>query len=143
MERREVAMLPEEKRAVFVLVVIGCSVAAVAVLVPFIGRGAWGGLGFLGLIGLTQWLFRKGEPKADERDVAISHRAGLIAGAASYLAFFLACFCPLMYCLAVGVKTISSMYLGLVIVIGAVAPMAVRSIAVLALYRQGGDHAED
>jgi len=136
-------MLPEEKRAVFVLVVIGCSIAVAAGLVPFLGPGAWGGLGLLGLIGLTQWLFRKGEQKADERDLAISRRAGLIAGAASYLAFFLACFCPLMYCLAVGAKTIASTYLGLIMLIGALALMAVRSIAVLVLYRRGASDATD
>jgi hypothetical protein len=136
-------MLPEEKRAVYVLAVIGGSIAVVAALVPFLGPGAWGGLGLLGLIGLTQWLFRKGEQKPDERDVAISHRAGLIAGVASYLAFFLACFVPLMYCLAVGAKTISSGYLAAILLIGAIALMAVRSIAVLVLYRQGGGDAEN
>ena len=136
-------MLPEEKRAVYVLAVSGVSIAAVMALAPVLGRGAWGGLGLYGLAGLTPLLFRKGEQKPDERDVAIAQKAGLIGGVVSYMTFFLASFGPLMYFIVVGRETISVAYLALIIAAGCIAQMAARSIAVLVLYHRGGVDGEE
>ena len=136
-------MLPEEKRAVFTLAVLGLSIVTVVALVPFLRAGAWGGFGLLGLGGLAGLLFRKGEQKADERDLAIAQKATLIGGMVSYLAFIVATVGPLVYFIVVGRETVPVHYLGIIVAAGAMGLMVARSVAVLVLYRRGASDAED
>jgi hypothetical protein len=82
-------MLPAQKQAWFTLAVIGVTVVVVAALVPLMGRGAMGGFGILGLIGLGPLFYRRkgGRVLTDERDVMIQRRAVVIAYSAFWLIF--------------------------------------------------------
>jgi hypothetical protein len=59
---------------------------------PFIGRGALGGFGFIGLIGLGPLFFRRkaGEVVIDERDTLIQQRAWFLAYCLFWVVFVLA-----------------------------------------------------
>ena len=88
-------MVPEQKRAWFLLAVVAVALLVGVALIPLAGVGAWGGLGILGLVGFTPLLFRKkrgpGEVAVDERDKMILEKATLRGGMTSYLWFVLAC----------------------------------------------------
>jgi hypothetical protein len=82
-------MLPAQKQAWFTLAVIGVTVVVVVALVPFLGRGALGGFGILGLCGLGPLFYRRKEGRVltDERDAMIQRRAVVIAYTVFWLVF--------------------------------------------------------
>ena len=78
-----------QKFAWFNLIVIGFTVAAIVSLAPFLGKGALGGFGLLGLIGFGPFFFRKrkGQVLADERDVLIQQRSWIVAYSLFWVVF--------------------------------------------------------
>jgi hypothetical protein len=85
-------MSATQKFAWFNLVVIALTVAAVLSLLPFLGKGALGGFGFLGLIGLGPLFFRRrpGRVLTDERDQLIQWRSWVLAYSLFWVVFVLA-----------------------------------------------------
>lgn len=81
-----------QKFAWFNLVVIIAALAASLLLAPFLGKGALGCFGLLGLIGLSPFFFKskKGEILADERDQLIQQRSWVVAYSLFWVAFVLA-----------------------------------------------------
>src|SRR5437899_10058017 len=99
--RKGKAMSATQKFAWFNLAVIALTLVVVLALLPFLGKGALGGFGFLGIIGLGPLFFRKrpGQVVADERDILIQRRAWILAYALFWVVFVLAAvlFAPLVY----------------------------------------------
>ena len=81
-----------QKFAWFNLAVIALTLVAVFSLLPFLGKGALGGFGFLGFIGFGPLFFRKkpGQVVTDERDHLIQARSWILAYALFWVAFVLA-----------------------------------------------------
>lgn len=81
-----------QKFAWFNLAVIGFTLVVIVALFPFLGHRAMGGMGFLGVIGLSPLFFRgqPGKVLADERDVLIQQRSWVLAYALFWLVFVLA-----------------------------------------------------
>jgi hypothetical protein len=81
-----------QKFAWFNLAVIALTLVAVLSLLPFLGKGALGGFGFLGFIGLGPLFFRKkpGQVVTDERDLMIQRRAWVLAYSLFWVVFVLA-----------------------------------------------------
>lgn len=69
-----------QKQAWFHLAVIGVTVVAVAVALPWLGPGAQGFLGLLGVLPLGMMFLRRrgGDVVTDERDAAIHQQAARI-----------------------------------------------------------------
>jgi hypothetical protein len=81
-----------QKWAWFNLAVIALTLVAALALLPFLGKGALGGFGFLGLIGFGPLFFRKkpGQVLTDERDQLIQRRSWVLAYSLFWVAFALA-----------------------------------------------------
>ncbi len=81
-----------QKFAWFNLAVIALTLVTVLSLLPFLGKGALGGFGFLGLIGLGPLFFRKkpGQVLTDERDHLIQRRSWILAYSLFWVVFVLA-----------------------------------------------------
>jgi hypothetical protein len=81
-----------QKFAWFNLGVIALTLLAVLSLLPLLGRGAFGGVGFLGLIGFGPFFFRRkpGQVVIDERDLLIQRRAWILAYSFFWVAYVLA-----------------------------------------------------
>jgi hypothetical protein len=81
-----------QKWAWFNLAVIAVTLVALASLLPFLGKGALGGFGFLGLMGFGPFFFRKkaGKVVTDERDALIQRRSWVLAYSLFWVAFVLA-----------------------------------------------------
>ena len=81
-----------QKFAWFNLAVIGLTLVIVLALVPFLGKGALGGLGFLGLMGFGPFFFRKksGQVLVDERDQLIQRRSWIVAYSLYWMIFVFA-----------------------------------------------------
>ena len=90
-----------QKLAWFHLAVIALTLVAVLSLLPFLGKGALGGFGFLGLIGFGPLFLRKrpGQVLTDERDTLIQRRSWILAYALFWVVFVLAAalLSPLVY----------------------------------------------
>ena len=74
-------MNASQKEAWFSLGVVLSALVIVAALVPFLGKGAMGGFGLLGLLGLNPLFFRKrhGAVVLDERDTQVRLRSQFCA----------------------------------------------------------------
>jgi hypothetical protein len=85
-------MSATQKFAWFNLAVIALTLVAVLSLLPFLGRGALGGCGILGLLGFGPLFFRKkpGQVVTDERDQLIQGRSWILAYALFWVVFVLA-----------------------------------------------------
>ncbi len=85
-------MSQTQKYAWFNLTIVAVTVVTIGGLAPLIGYRAWGGLGFLGFLGLGPIFFRKWNSRvvADERDVVIQLRSMLFAYSAFWVAFVVA-----------------------------------------------------
>jgi hypothetical protein len=81
-----------QKFAWFNLAVIALTLVTVLLLLPFLGRGALGGFGFIGLLGFGPLFFRKrpGQVLIDERDVLIQRRSWVVAYSFFWVVFVLA-----------------------------------------------------
>jgi len=81
-----------QKFAWFNLAVIAWTVVAILLLLPFLGKGALGGFGFIGLLGLGPLFFRRrpGQVLADERDALIGTRSLIAAYSVFWVVFVLA-----------------------------------------------------
>ena len=136
------AMSAMQKWAWFNLAVIAVTLVAVLSLLPFLGKGALGGFGCLGLIGFGPVFFRKkpGQVLTDERDQLIWQRAWVLAYAVFWVVFVLAAalLSPLVYGPegAVPVWVVqSSVFCGFLLV------YALASIAILLQYAGGSKDA--
>jgi hypothetical protein len=85
-------MAAMQKWAWFNLAVIAVTLVAVLALLPFLGKGALGGFGFLGLTGFGPLFFRRkpGQVLTDERDQLIQRRSWVLAYSLFWVAFVLA-----------------------------------------------------
>jgi hypothetical protein len=85
-------MTAMQKWAWFNLAVIGLTLVALLVLLPFLGKGALGSFGFLGLMGFGPFFLRKkpGQVLADERDTLIQRRSWVLAYSLFWVVFVLA-----------------------------------------------------
>jgi hypothetical protein len=134
----EEAMSAMQKFAWFNLAVIAWTIAVVLALYPFLGKGALGGSGFLGLLGFGILFFRKkpGKVLTDERDQGIQWRSALLAFVVFWLVFVLAAalISPFVYGQdgAVPVPVIQISVFG-----GFMLVNAVMSIAILVQYAGG------
>ena len=81
-----------QKYAWFNLAIIALTLVIVLALIPFLGKGALGGFGFLGFMGFGVLFFRKkpGQVLMDERDVLIQRRSWVLAYAVFWVVFVLA-----------------------------------------------------
>ena len=133
-------MVPAQKQAWFNLAVIAVALAVVLAIVPFNGRAALGGFGFLGLLGFGGLFFRKkpGRVLTDERDNLIRQRSVLIGYTVFWVAFILAAtVAPVVYPEAVpAVLVTASAYGGVALFLG------VMSVATLVQYARGGGDGE-
>jgi len=140
-------MLPEQKRAWFVVVVSAVVVGGVAALAPFGGARALGVLGLFGLVGLTPLLFRAkpkpGQVASDERDQEILLKATVGGFATSYLWFVLGCMAVWFFCMWRGQKMVRIDVLPFLVVVGAVALMVTRAVGTLLAYRGHGADGEN
>jgi hypothetical protein len=113
----------------------------VAVMVPFLGKGALGGFGFLGFLGLSPVFFRErhGAVVLDERDTQIRQRSQFCAHLVLWLLFVLAAMtAPAVYGWdgSVPVATVmASVFCGMMVLYG------VASLATLIQYGRGGHDA--
>jgi hypothetical protein len=134
-------MNASQKFAWFTLAVISCTVVTVLALIPVLGRGAWGGCGFLGLLGFSPLFFRRrgAEVVQDERDVAIWQRSLGIAYSVFWLVFVMACMtAPAVYGWNGSVPisfVLAGVWCGMIVVQG------VMSLAILVQNGWGGPHA--
>ena|SRR5437868_4304771 len=135
-------MSATQKFAWFNLAVIALTLGVVLALLPFLGKAALGGLGFLGLLGFGPFFFRKkpGQVPTDERDQLIQQRSWIVAYALFWVVFVLAAvlFSPLVYGQdgAVPVWVIQiSVFCGFMLV------YALASVAILVQYAGGSKDA--
>ncbi len=134
-------MNASQKEAWFSLAVVATVLVLVAVLLPFLGKGALGGFGFLGFLGLSPIFFRKrsGTVVLDERDTQIRLRSQFCAHLVFWLLFVLAAMtAPAVYgwngSVPVGL-VMTSVFCGLIVI------TAVSSLATLIQYGRGGHDA--
>ena len=140
-------MVPEQKRAWFVLAVFAAMIVAVLALIPVLGVHAWAGFSVFGFAGLTPVLFRKkrdaGEVQMDERDRMIGQRASFAGAMMSYMVFFLACMGGWFALKAQGRETVPIEYLPFTVFCGGVAFAAAQAAATVILYGRGARDGED
>src|SRR5271165_1131723 len=134
-------MNASQKEAWFNLVVVLSALIMVAALVPFLGKGALGGFGFLGFLGLSPVFFRKrpGAVVLDERDTQIRLRSQFCAHLVFWLLFVLAAMtAPAVYgwdgSVPVGL-VMTSVFCGMIVI------TVVSSLATLIQYGRGGHDA--
>lgn len=136
-------MCATQKFAWFNLLVVGLTLTSVAVLVPFLGKGALGGLGFMGLMGFGPLFFRRrpGQIVADERDALIQKRSWIVAYALFWVAYVGAAvgLCPVLYG-EKGVVPVEVVQLS--VAFGFLFVYAVASVAMLAQYAGGPKNAD-
>ena len=131
-----------QKIAWFNLSVCALAVVLVLSLIPFLGKGAMGGWGVLGLLGLSVVLLRKkqGQVVSDERDVSIQRKSVLIAYSAFWILYILAAvLAPFVYGEKGNVPVFvvqQSAWIGFVFF------YSVTSIATLIQYARGGSDGE-
>jgi len=134
-------MNASQKEAWFNLVVVLAALLMVAALVPFLGKGAMGGFGLLGFLGLSPVFFRKqqGAVVLDERDTQIRLRSQFCAHLVFWLLFVLAAMsAPAIYGWEGSVPVVlvmQSVFCGLTVIQG------VSSLATLIQYGRGGHDA--
>ena len=127
-----------QKQAWFNLGVVVASVIVVLALTPFLGRGALGGFGLLGFLGLMPLLVRQkgGGVVVDERDREVCRRSMLAAYTVFWVVFVAACMAlPTLYGWSGSVPVIeaqSSVFVAWILVVG------VSSVATLIQYGLGG-----
>ena len=146
-------MVPEQKRAWFVVGVFAVALAIALALLPFAGAGALAATGVFGLWGLTPLLFRKKrdstEVPFDERDTMIVQKATLVAGMMSYVSFILACMAPWFVYMCRSKDwwyrspTISIHVLPLIVLPGMIVLFVGRAIAILVLYGREANDAKN
>jgi hypothetical protein len=127
-----------QKFAWFNLAVVALTLVAVLSLLPFLGKGAIGGFGFIGLLGLGPFFFRKrpGQVLTDERDLLIQRRSWILAYALFWVVFVLAAalLSPLVY----GQEGAVPVWVVQISVFGALMLVyALASIAILVQYAGG------
>jgi hypothetical protein len=131
-------MNASQKEASFTLGVVVVTALTVALLVPFLGRAALGGFGFLGFLGLGPFFFRTrgGGVVLDERDAQIRQRSIIVAYSVFWVLFVAAAMtAPMVYGWrgAVPVEfVLGSVWCGFIVVQG------VMALATLIQYGWGG-----
>jgi len=134
-------MNASQKEAWYNLVVVLSALAMVVALVPFLGKGAMGGFGLLGFLGLSPFFFRKrnGAVVLDERDTQIRLRSQFCAHLVFWMLFVLAAMsAPAVYGWEGSVPVVlvmESVFCGMIVI------AAVSSLATLIQYGRGGHDA--
>jgi hypothetical protein len=131
-----------QKFAWFNLAVITLTIVVVLALVPFLGKAALGGCGFLGFLGFGVLFFRKKEGNVlmDERDQLIHLRSGILAFAIFWVVFALAA--ALLSALVYGEDGAVPVWVVQISVFGGMMLVyAVQSIAILIQYAGGSPDA--
>jgi hypothetical protein len=130
------AMLPAQRQSWYILAVLGLTAVVVLGLVPFLGYGAMGGFGFLGLIGLAPLFSRRKEGRVvtDERDLQIQRRAVVTAYTVFWLIFVaVGVLVPFVY-----PETVPSRLVALSVWVAFMLFMGVLSVTTLVLYGREG-----
>jgi len=134
-------MNASQREAWFNLALVLSVSVIVVVMVPFLGKGALGGFGFLGLLGLSPVFFRKrpGAVVLDERDTQIRLRSLFCAHLVFWLLYVLAAMtAPAVYGWNGSVPVVLviwSVFCGMIVI------SAVSSLATLIQYGRGGHDA--
>ena len=142
-------MVPEQKRAWFVVVSFAVVSVGILALAPFAGLGrAWHTIGLCGPLFLVSFLlFRKKrdstEVVEDERDRMIWRKAWYAGAMSSYVAFVAGCFIPWAVYSIQGRESIEVDALNAILISGAVVLFLVRAVATLVLYRGEASHGEE
>ena len=132
-----------QKFAWFNLAVIAFTLVTVLLLFPFMGKGALGGLGFLGLTGFGPLFFRKkpGQVPIDERDTLIQLRSWIVAYSLFWVVFVLAAvFLSVVVYGQDGAVPVSVVQMG--VAVGFMLVYALASIAILVQYAGGSTDGE-
>ena len=127
----------ELKNAWFTVGLIATTLIVCLVLGTMIGYPpAFGALGLLGFLGLTPLLFRSegGRFECDERDVAVSKKATLVAGICSYLAVVLGGMVVWLIQYLRGVQLISIHWIPGLVVVAALVLYLARSVFIISQY---------
>jgi hypothetical protein len=132
-------MTAQQRMAWFQLVVVGGTLVLWLATLPFLGRGATGCFGLLGLLGFAPIFHRPrggaGEPVWDEREGLI-HAQSIKAGYfVVWFYFTAACMIPWGWSFLRGATTISIDYLPIMLLVGVIVLVAIQSVAVLLQYR--------
>lgn len=138
-------MSPLQKFAWFNLTVIGISLCVVFSLMPFLGQGAYGGLGCLGVLGFGPvfFFFRKkpGQVQLDERDNLIHVRSVVVAYSLFWVVFVIsAVFLTVLLYGQEGAVPVPVVQL--FVAWAFMFFYSIMSIGILVQYRIGGAHAE-
>ncbi len=138
-------MLPEEKRAWFIIAMAVLAVTAVLVLIPVVGvRFAWAGLAVYGLGGFAPLIGgkRRDGVTTDERDRMIAEKAGLAGGLSSYSWFVLGSMGAWLVFMLRGQESVPVEILPFLVIVGGFIFFTVHSITVVVLYRRHRSPAE-
>jgi hypothetical protein len=130
-------MSRSQKHAWFNLAVVALSLAVVLLLYPLLGKGALGGFGFLGLLGLGPLFYRKkkGDVVTDERDALIQQRAWIAAHSIFWLVFVAAgTLAPFFYGYY---GAVPAMLINFAVYVGLIIFVVVHAIATLVQYAGG------
>ena len=132
-------MSQSQKHAWFNLAVIALTLTVVLPLYPLLGKAAFGGFGFLGLLGLGPLFYRKtrGKMVTDERDNLIQQRSTLAAYSVFWLLFVAAgTITPFYYGYDGSVPT---MVVTTSVVVAAMLFVVIHSVVTLVQYGRGSD----
>ncbi len=126
-----------QKEAWFNLIVVFTALLCAALLLPFLGKGAVGAFGLVGLLGFSPVFFlRRGSVVLDERDTQIRLRSQFCAHLVFWLLFVLAAMlAPVVYGWNGSVPVVlvmASVFCGMIVISG------VSSLATLIQYGRGG-----
>jgi uncharacterized membrane protein len=119
------------------------TLVAVLPLLPFLGKGALGGFGFIGLMGLGALFFRRrpGQVLTDERDVLIGKRSWITAYSVFWVVFVLAAvFLSAVVYGQDGAVPVTVVQMS--VAVGFMLVYALASIAILVQYAGGSKDAE-
>lgn len=141
-------MVPEQKRAWFIVAAFGLALACFLALIPLVGVSiALAGFGVFGIGGLAPLLFRKkadpSEVELDERDKIIAQKATLGGGMSSYGAVILTCMATWEIYRSQGKQFIEIDILPLIVGCCGIVFFLARSITLLVLYGREGTDGQD
>ncbi len=114
------------------------SIVVVSSLYPFLGSGATGGFGLLGLLGGTIWFLRRRNKAVlvDERDRQIEQRATLFGIESAWMVLFVSLIVIVIWSSQHDVRTVNTSLLTWLVWIQFAICYAVKGLAAVVIYRR-------